>query len=420
MQALPGFRDFYPADAAVRNAVVGAWRRVALGYGFEEYDGPMLEPLDLYAKKNAGGEEILGQLYRFEDGGGRAVALRPEMTPTLARMAAAKEKHFRKPMKWFATGSFFRYERQQRGRLREFLQFNCDLLGEAGPAADAEIIALAIDTLRTYSLGAGDFVVRLSHRGAWIAYLESRGITGETASGVLRVADKLERETDESLDAKLAPLTGDRLCAADLRAFVAGTTPAELEPVMRDLAARGLADFVKVDLTIVRGLAYYTGTIFEIFDRAGTFRALAGGGRYDGLVGSLTGTGSPMPAVGFGMGDAVLCEMIASLPHSAKALEDAVQAARARDVYVVIADEAHRPWALGLLQSLRDAGLKSEVSLSPTKVGKQFQAAEQAGCTHAVVVGGEWPMVRLKTLATRVEEEISHDALAARLKNQQV
>ncbi len=299
MKALAGFRELYPEQAAWRHAMTSTWRRVAKTYGFEEYDGPTLEPLELYAKKNAGGEEILGQLYRFEDGGQRQVALRPEMTPTLARMAAAKEKHYRKPMKWFAIGNFFRFERQQRGRLREFIQLNCDILGEPGPEADSELAAFAIDLMRAFGLGSDDFVLRLSHRGAWSAYLESKGISGESAASVLQIVDKLEREEPSVLEAKLAN-TG--LSLLDLRSFISGPVPAELVPVLDNLNARGLGNFVEVDLSIVRGLAYYTGIVFEIFDKAKSLRALAGGGRYDGLVGGLSEGAASLPAVGFGMG----------------------------------------------------------------------------------------------------------------------
>src|SRR5205823_14961730 len=163
--ALPGFRDFYPEQLATRNYLMSVWRDVARKYGFVEYDGPPLEPLELYTRKS--GEEIVGQLYTFTDKGDRAVALRPEMTPTLARMVAAHARNFRKPIKWFAIPQLFRYERQQKGRLREHFQFNADIFGETDPAADAELIALLIDSLRALKLTADDFVIRLSSRNAW-------------------------------------------------------------------------------------------------------------------------------------------------------------------------------------------------------------------------------------------------------------
>ena len=201
MRSLPGFRDFFPSDCARRNYITGAWRRVARTFGFLEYDGPALESLDLYRKKNSGGE-ILGQLFAFTDKGGREVALRPEMTPTLARMLIAKAREYRKPIKWFSIAPFYRYEKQQSGRLREFLQLNCDLVGDASPEADAEMIALLIETMRAFGLTSEDIVVRVSDRRAWTQFLAGLGVTDESAAReVLGVIDKLEREPRESLEA---------------------------------------------------------------------------------------------------------------------------------------------------------------------------------------------------------------------------
>src|SRR5919108_1535127 len=179
-QALPGFRDFYPADLALRDHIFRTWRQVAWRYGFEEYDGPPLEPLELYTAKS--GEEIVGQLYSFTDKGGREVSLRPEMTPTLARMVAARANGLKKPIRWFSIPQLFRYERQQRGRLREHFQLNCDLIGESSPLADAEIIALAIDVMRAFGLGPGDFRVRVSDRRVIAALLEALGLNDEQSA----------------------------------------------------------------------------------------------------------------------------------------------------------------------------------------------------------------------------------------------
>src|SRR5438093_9446344 len=212
MERLPGFRDFYPEplphqdvwSADVRNCIFDTWRTVARRYGFREYDGPPLEPLELYTVKS--GEEIVGQLYHFMDKGDRAVALRPEMTPTLARMIAARERNYKKPIKWFSIPQLFRYERQQRGRLREHFQLNCDILGEADPAADAELIALLIDVLRAFKLTADDFVVRLSSRNAWQEFFARRCSDSTKAGQFYQIIDKLEREDPAQSDAKLAAL----------------------------------------------------------------------------------------------------------------------------------------------------------------------------------------------------------------------
>jgi len=413
LQALPGFRDFYPGDCARRNHVVETWRSVSRRYGFAEFDGPVLESADLYRKKNEEGAEILEQLYSFTDRGGREVALRPEMTPTLARMVAAREKHYRKPMKWFCVSNFFRHERQQKGRLREFLQFNADIIGESSPQADAEILALAIDLVRAFGFTAEHFVLRLSDRKAWMDFLQSRGCDEAACRLALACADKLEREPEEKLNAKLAP-TG--LSVSDLKSFIAAGSTEAFGPVLEALAARGLSGFVEPDLSIVRGLAYYTGVVFEIFDRSKNLRALAGGGRYDGLVKGLSDGSADLPAIGFGMGDVVLGHLIDETPAAAEKLRAAL--ASHLDVFVVVADESRRADALGLVQSFREVGLSADFPLKPSKVGKQFQEAEHLGARHAAIVGQEWPQVKLKHLATRSEETLDHAALAPKLKSQ--
>jgi histidyl-tRNA synthetase len=411
MQALPGFRDFYPEDCARRNHIVATWREVAKRYGFLEFDGPVLESTDLYRKKNEEGAEILEQLYSFADRGGREVALRPEMTPTLARMVAAREKHYRKPMKWFCVSNFFRHERQQKGRLREFLQFNADIIGESSPQADAETVALAIDLMRAFGFTAENFVVRLSDRKAWMDFLASRGCDEASSRIVLACADKLEREPEEKLNAKLTPT---KLTVADLKDFIAAGSPEAFAPVMEALAARGLTGFVQPDLSIVRGLAYYTGVVFEMFDRSKNLRALAGGGRYDGLIKGLSDGSVDLPAIGFGMGDVVLGHLIDETPAAAALLQSALAASC--DAYVIIADESRRTEALHIVQSCRELGLATDFPLKAAKIGKQFQEAESLGARHAIVVGQEWPLVKLKHLSTRTEESLDHSALAPKLK----
>jgi len=394
--------------------VVETWRRVARGYGFVEYDGPTLEGAELYRKKNEEGAEILGQLYAFRDRGDREVALRPEMTPTLARMVAAGEKHFRKPMKWFCVSNFFRHERQQKGRLREFLQFNADVIGEASAEADAEIIALAVDLLRGFGFSSEDFVVKLSDRRVWMDFLAGRGCDEARARHVLACADRIGREPEDTLNAKLA---GTGITLADLKAFIAGGGgPEAFAGTLAALDARGLARFVQPDLSIVRGLAYYTGVVFEIFDRSKNLRALAGGGRYDALISGLSDGAADLPAIGFGMGDVVLGHLIDETPAAAEKLR--TSAAPACDIYVVIADEARRAGALRVVQDFRNLGRNVDFSLKPAKVGRQFQDAEQLGASHAVVVGNEWPMVKVKTLANRQEETIDQSKLGEYLKQE--
>ena len=411
MQLLPGFRDFFPDDCARRNYILETWRGVARRYGFVEYDGPVLEPIELYKKKSGG--ELVGQLFDFTDKGARHVAMRPEMTPTLARMVAARERDFKKPLKWFCVPQFFRYEKQQRGRLREFYQLNCDILGEASAAADAEMVAVLIDMLRGFGLGEKDFVVRLSSRTAWQQFFAQAGGKAEDEYEFFQIVDKAERNPPEKTDAALAKFG---LNAQQVLDFMRSkTATAELAPILADLAARGLGGFVEIDYAIVRGLAYYTGVVFEVFDRSKNERALAGGGRYDKLLSLMSDGKVDLPALGFGMGDVVLANLINDTPAAKAQLEAWLARERAADVYVVIAKEERRAEALGVVQRLRDAGQRTDFPRTAAKVGKQFQTAEQLGARVTVLIGDEWPQVKVKTLATREEVLVDANEVLAHL-----
>ncbi len=378
MERLPGFRDFYPEplphndvwNADARQYIFDKWRATARRYGFREYDGPPLEPLELFTTKS--GEEIVGQLYNFIDKGERAVSLRPEMTPTLARMVAAHERNYKKPIKWFALPQLFRYERQQKGRLREHFQFNADNIGENDPAADAELIALLIDTLRSFGLTDQDFVIRLSSRNAWQEFYENKNQKPEAgnqnAYDFFQVIDKLERTPPEESQRKLAALG---FSLDDVNAFInSGQPTTELAAIIANLSARGLRDFVKIDYQVIRGLAYYTGVVFEAFDAKGEFRAIAGGGRYDNLVKLISGGKVNLPALGFGMGDVVLLEIL-----KARGLLPKFDANV--DVFILIEDETLRAPSLKLVQDLRSAGFAVEYSLTPAKSDKQFKRSQE-------------------------------------------
>ena len=433
MQLLPGFRDFYPEDCARRNYILTKWREVARRYGFVEYDGPVLEPMALYEKKSGG--ELVGQLFDFTDKGERHVAMRPEMTPTLARMVAARERDFKKPLKWFCVPQCFRYEKQQRGRLREFYQLNCDIIGEASPAADAELIAVQIDMLRALGLTEHDFVVRLSTRDAWRCFLTDvrdegdGGIYGECEfDQLLAVIDKLERQDDATSNKLLDPLGIDvgqvrrwkneaqrNLSAAGSIADISlhGELVKLHETIHSHLAPRDLLKYITVDLGIVRGLAYYNGIVFEVFDRGKNERAISGGGRYDNLLSLMSDDKVDLPALGFGMGDVVLANLIDDTPAAKSLMDTWIAGERPCEVFVVIAKEERRPEALALVQRLRDAGHRTDFPLTPAKVGKQFQTAEHLGARTAILVGDEWPQVKVKTLATREEVLVPHQDLAA-------
>ena len=323
--ALPGFRDFYPEQFAERAHIMGVWRDVARRFAFVEYDGPPLEPLELYTKKS--GDEIVGQLYNFTDKGGREVALRPEMTPTLARMVAAKANALRKPVRWFSMPQLFRYERQQRGRLREHFQLNVDIIGEADVTADAELLAVAIEIMRGCGLTSSDVRARVSDRRLLRAILAALGVTDEQAPAVFGVIDKIDRQPRDVSREKLggaghvAPSRSTRCSSLHGRRHARRHRDAirrvrrgrwrcvaRLRRYFDCLDALGVLDWVTIDLKIVRGLAYYTGIVFELFDAKGELRAICGGGRYDNLLQSLGGV--DLPALGFGMGDVVLAELL--------------------------------------------------------------------------------------------------------------
>lgn len=405
MERLPGFRDFYPEplphtdvwSASARKYIFDKWRETARRYNFREYDGPPLEPLELFTTKS--GDEIIGQLYNFTDKGEREIALRPEMTPTLARMAAAHERQYKKPIKWFAIPQLYRYERQQKGRLREHFQFNADIIGESDATADAELIALLIDTLRSFSLTKEDFVIRLSSRNAWQEFFESRrqGTKGEEASAAYefyQAIDKLERASPEETEKKLSSLG---FSLAEVNQFIeSGKPTAELDRILKNLGARGLGDFVKVDYRVIRGLAYYTGVVFEAFDRKGEFRAIAGGGRYDNLIKLISGGKVDLPALGFGMGDVVLYELLKArklLPIFDPNV----------DIFVLIEDESLRPASLKLVHDLRSDGASVEYSFTPMKPDKQFKRAQELKVSFTAKIE-DGSMARLRNLKTREEK----------------
>ncbi len=411
-QTVKGFRDFFPEECARRNYIFTRWREAAQRHGFVEYEGPMLESTDLYRKKS--GQEITEQLFCFTTKGGEDVSLRPEVTPSLARMAAARQRDFAKPMKWFQIGPCFRYERQQRGRLREFYQFNVDILGEASPAADAELVAFAIESLRAFGFTPGDFIIRLSDRRLWADFTSTHHLTEEQGATFLQIIDKLERAPAEATDTRLRELG---LSLDIVKQFMDSVDEnhAVFTPLRENLSARGLWRYVKIDPGIVRGLAYYTGTVFEAFDLKHNLRAIAGGGRYDNLASLLSDGTVTLPACGFAMGDVVLGELMKATPEAQSAMDTWMQQASGLDAYVVIADESRRPAALGLVQQLRQSGFRADYSFTAQKVGKQFQAADAARARFSIVIGAEYPTLTLQNMRTRFKSEVPADAIVAHL-----
>jgi histidyl-tRNA synthetase len=378
-----------------------------------------LENLELYTKKS--GDEIVGQLYSFTDKGDRNVALRPEMTPTLARMVAARANALRKPIRWFSVPQLFRYERQQKGRLREHFQLNVDILGEPGIAADAELLAVAIEIMRAFGLTARDVRARVSDRRLLNALLAASGVKEDQFAAVYAVTDKLGREPIEATREKWLKVTGssevvatlERLISSkDLEALRAEGLPAGAAEAIERMAeyfalltALGISDWVDFDLSIVRGLAYYTGTVFELFDATGEFRAICGGGRYDDLLEAVGGVS--LPALGFGMGDVVLGELLRT-----RGLLSAAKSGP--DYWVATEDESMRPIAMLVASRLRTAGHSVEYSLKPQSLSRQLKAAASAGAREAIIIhalADQGGRVTIRNLAGGTERKTSIEAL---------
>ena len=426
-ETLPGFRDFPPEACSCRNHLFRVFRTVARAFDFKEYDAPVLEPLELYVEKS--GEEIVGQLFHFEDKGERKVALRPELTPSLARMVASRANSLPKPIKWFNVGEHFRYERPQKGRGRSFYQFNADLLGEPGILADAELIALLVAILETLGLHSELFAVRLSDRTTWVHFLDSIGVSIEQRPGVLDAIDKSERKKPEqTLEALEKAVPGksselwDRIReikSIDSIDSLAGqleecgeegkARAKEWRDLMALLDAHGVMPCISIDLSIVRGLAYYTGFVYEVFEKTGEGRALAGGGRYDHLVKKLSGN-VDMPAAGFAIGDMTLADCLKSnglLPAYVTA----------PDLFVIAGDELQAE-ALALASRARKGGFATSYSLKQAGFGKQFKEAGKSGARYALILGEDESaegMVTIKDLRSGGEEKIKQSDLLAQL-----
>ncbi|MEM0913214.1 MAG: histidine--tRNA ligase [Planctomycetota bacterium] len=423
IQPPKGTRDFFPADMAWQQHLIDAWRRVSVRHGFEQVDGPIFEKLDLYKVKS--GEGIVSELFSFRrDRGTTDFAIRPEFTPTLARMVAERANSLPKPIKWFCTPNLCRAERPQRGRLREFLQWNADVLGLDSPLADAECIALAIDLLAELGLTPDQIRVKISHRDTARAILIKLGVADDRVLDAFDLLDrraKLDDQTFTDEAAKLGLDTNqvtrlDQICRMKfsaggglnaLRSTLGSDADlSELEALDETLTDFGLTDWCEYDLGIVRGLAYYTGTVFEVHEATGVERALAGGGRYDKLI-ELFG-GPPTPAVGFGMGDVVHTNVL----HDKGLIPDHVMPRP--DVFVLAsADDADRR-ATRLVARLRRDGLHARRSYKATRnVGKLLKDAAACRARFALIVAAD--RLELKDLDTGEQTEADEASLAERL-----
>ena len=395
-ETLPGFRDFPPEACARRNHLFRVFRTVARAFHFSEYDAPVLEPLDLYVEKS--GEEIVSQLFHFKDKGERRVALRPELTPTLARMVASQANSLAKPIKWYNIGEHFRYERPQKGRGRSFYQFNADLLGETNLQADAELIALLVGIFETLGLGSNDFKIRLSDRTTWVLLLNNLGISDQERPAVLNIIDKSERRKPEQTLEDLEKIIGTRSedTFTKIEAIKKIDSIDELKEKLSSCGEEGQKrandwitlieylegyaanNYVSIDLSIVRGLAYYTGFVYEAFEASGEGRALAGGGRYDHLVKKLSGN-TDMPAAGFAIGDMTLSDCLESkglLPNYIVA----------PDIYLICGPEDKKN-GLTIISRCRKAGFSVSHSLKNAAFGKQFKEAGKSGARYGLILG---------------------------------
>ncbi|NLX58696.1 MAG: histidine--tRNA ligase [Phycisphaerae bacterium] len=393
ISAPKGTRDFYPDEMRRRRYLEDVWRRVSLRAGFEEVDGPIFESLELYIQK--AGEEIVTQLYNFEDKGGRPIAIRPEFTQSLARMVVARQAALPRPIKWFNISRCCRYERAQKGRLREFFQWNCDILGAEGPAADAECIAVAIDALQEFGLTKEQVEVRLSSRKLLSVMLAKLGLSDAAIPKVYLVLDKrgkvpadvihhMINEIEMTEDQRKRVVDIMDMSSLDGLPSFFGDDPEVLEQLRElsqvvSLLGDDAAQFVRIDFGIVRGLAYYTGPVWEVFDKTGTLRSLCGGGRYDNLI--AASGGKAMPACGFGAGDVTMGLLLDSLHAWPNDLTPRA------DFYVSCVQAASVSKVLPLVRRLRSLGRSAIHDLISSNIARQIKNADAMGVRYNVVIG---------------------------------
>jgi histidyl-tRNA synthetase len=414
IQGVKGARDFYPEDMAVRNWLYRIIQGVSEEYGYQEFDGPFLERIDLYAAKS--GEELVKeQSFVFPDRGGDLITLRPELTPSLARMVAQRQKELTLPLRWWSFGPFWRYERPQKGRAREFFQWNIDLIGATSPEGDAEIAAIGAAFFRRAGLAPDEVSILVNNRRLMDQQFQKLGIPAELRQTVFRLVDRRDklRPADWEAYALAQGLIPDQLVG--LKLLLADGTlwkqSEELQRFFKAIAILGASDYVRFEPQIIRGLDYYTGTVFEARDRDGEFRAVLGGGRYDNLVGDVGG--DPLPGTGFAMGDMVATLVlkkygrIPSFPDSPA------------PVLVTVFDEARLPVSFAVANELRQAGLKTTCYPEAVKLERQFKFADKKGIRCAVVIGSDEEasgQVTIKDLAARTQQTVARSEAAAAIR----
>ena len=416
-QGVRGTRDFYPEDMRIRNWLFQKFHSSSLSHGFEEYDSPIIEHEELYTRKQ--GEEITQQLYNFEDKGGRKISLRPEMTPSLARMVMARSGALPLPIKWYSIPQCWRYERTQRGRGREHYQWNVDIWGMEGIEADAELLSVMVHMFRSVGLTHDDIVIRISSRKVLEEVLGSLEIDGDSFTKTCVIVDKMDKLPADTVSAQLSELgISDSSIAtiqsvlgltelSELKRMLSPSSPAvvELERLFQLLDSYGISEWTTFDASIVRGLAYYTGPVFEAHDKAGELRAICGGGRYDKLIGTLGGR--DLPATGFGFGDMVIMELLSEkrlLPDISNRVSDVVFSM----------DESLREAAMRVSSKLRSTGRTVDLVLEPKRMKWVFKHAERTGAERLVMLmPDEWSSgrVKIKDLETGDEMDVDFETL---------
>jgi len=412
-QGVRGTRDFYPEDMRLRNWLFDNFTNASLLHGFEEYDAPVLEYEELYTRKQ--GEEITQQLYSFQDKGNRKVALRPEMTPSLARMVMARAGGLPMPIKWFSIPQCWRYERTQRGRGREHYQWNVDIWGTTEISADAELISVLVTFFEGIGLTAKDIVIRVSSRKVLEEVLGSLDMEGDIFAQTCIIVDKMDKLSSDVIEDQLSDLGHDSKVVMTIQTVLGIKDMNSLKEALKDesvavselnllfdaIDSYGISEWVEFDASIVRGLAYYTGAVFEAHDRTGEFRAICGGGRYDKLLSTLGG--KDLPATGFGFGDMVIMELLAEKDLIPELVSDI-------DDIVIPLNSDLRNAAVMVAASLRNSGRTVDLVLEDKKMKWAFKHAERIGAARLVLLApDEWSrkMVKIKDLDTGEESEIS-------------
>jgi len=420
-----GTRDFYPPDMARRNWIIDGWKKVSVRNGFEEYDGPIFEYLKMFQIKS--GDEIVEQLFSFQDRGGRDLALRPEITPTLARMVNQQINSLPKPIKWFSVPRLFRAERPQKGRLREFFQWNIDIIGVDDVLADAEVIFTTVDYLRSVGLKHRDVRVKISSRKLLASSLKNVGIPETQLGPLYSLLDKYGKIPGDTFKKMLLDRVSEKRMAKQIMDFMATTTlsevseiigaNAEVEDAIHELARlkelleqMGVWQYCEFYPSIVRGLAYYTGVVFEVHEFVQELRAICGGGRYDNLLHDFSGP--RIPATGMGMGDCVLGILLDErglFKTEAKEL----------DYFIAFVDEGYRQKTIELTMKLRSAGFVTNFSYKPVKLSRQLKEASLQKAKKCVIIGDEFKENKLavKDMATGKQELVDYDKFLSDLKS---